>query len=433
MNLSNYSTTKLIWGRSTEPSCGLMKSPKSKNKIDGENDKDDIKHIGFFLGYSIPLGEGGFEGEGIGRFVIRLIEGLLYNEKNVIITVAVDSDNFYFINKAFKKILLYFSDRLVIQRFYGVEWLNMNVPVDAWVVPYIGMGLALQLKKPIIVCLHDLVYMHFEHMYSYESGFNEEYTFIVKKLVEKATKIVFNSYFIRDNEGLKFLKLPIEKTEVIRLAAPKQEYNSISLYDEDNFRSKYKLYNDYIVYPSAVRLHKNHDRLIEGFFKFKQSDEEAGTNLNLVLTHNYKNSPKEGEIKTILNKCKDINMRNSVIFLGKLPWDDLPLLYNYAVGTIIPTLFEGSCPFQILESLTVNTPVAMSDIEVVREVISNIDEFITFDPYSTEEIKRAIGCLWKINDLEIKKQKKAISNVMKRTWLDVAREYEILIDSVLNK
>lgn len=427
----NNNIIEIIWGETTECNNELSHITNRSNMSDDENDTKSKRIIGFFLGYSIYLGEGGFDGEGIGRFVIRLIDGLLSNDKEVTIVVMTSSENYSIIDKAFKRYIPNYPSRLLIRPFSNVEWVNKNIHVDVWVVPYIGMESALQLNKPIIVCLHDLVYMHFEDMYKCQSGFNNECTFIVNRLVNKATKVVFNSNFIRNNEGFKFLKLPYEKTQVIRLAAPKQEYNSIDLCNEDGFRNKYKLYNNYIVYPSVIRLHKNHDRLIEAFLKFKRTNKGAISNLNLVLTDNYKNRPKEQEIKAVLNKCMNINIQNSVIFLGRLPSNDIPLLYKYALGTIIPTLFEGSCPFQILESLTMNTPVAMSKIKVVKEVITDVDKFITFNPYSIEEIERAIEDLWEINDLEIQEQKKAIEKVMKRTWSDVAREYQTLINQIV--
>lgn len=430
ISLNNYCTTEVTWGETTRWNNELNRIINRSNMSDNENDERSKRIIGLFLGYSIYLGEGGFEGEGIGRFVIRLVDGLLSNDKRLIIVVMTSNQNYPIIDEAFRRYIPNYPSRLFIQTFSSVEWINKNIPVDAWIVPYIGMELALKLKKPIIVCLHDLVYMHFKDIYNSMPSFYDGFTSIATKMVNKATKVVFNSSFIRNNEGLKFLKLPKEKTRVIGLAAPQKEYSQINLYDEDAFRHKYGLYGKYIVYPSAIRAHKNHDRLIESFFKFKQEN-EGTENLYLVLTDDYKRKAKEKEIRAVLNRYKDINIKNSVIFLGRLPSNDVPQLYKYAIGTIIPSLFEGSCPFQILESLTMNTPVAMSKIEVVEEVISDTNKFITFDPYSTEDIKRAIGDLWEIDDLKIKLQKKAIENVIKRTWSDVAQEYQTLIDEIV--
>ncbi|MBJ8055332.1 DUF4214 domain-containing protein [Bacillus cereus] len=386
--------------------------------------------IGFFLGYSVKVGKH-FDGEGIGRFIIRLIEGLLCHDKNVTITVVTTTENYEDINNGFKKTLLSFPNRLSVLKFETVEWVNENTDVDIWIVPYIGMDLALKLKKPFIVCLHDLVYMHFKDIYIRLPDFYDGFTSIVKQVAKKAKKVIFNSIFTRNHEGLKFLKLSKDKTHVIRLAPPVEEYNVIDSYNEVLFRDKYKLYNNYIVYPSVIRLHKNHDRLIEAFLKFRQTPEGFSSNLSLVLTDHFRYGPKEKEIIALLNDCNNVNIRDSVIFLGRIAPNDIPLLYKYAMGTIVPTLFEGSCPFQLLESLIMDTPVAVSKIEVVKEVITDIEKFITFNPYSTDEITLAIHQLWQHNDNLLEQQKNAIQHILKRNWTDIAQEYYTLVTKLV--
>ena len=88
---------------------------------------------------------------------------------------------------------------------------------------------------------------------------------------------------------------------------------------------------------------------------------------------------------------------DSVIFLDRLPAKDIPSLYKYALGTIVPTLFEGSFPFQILESLLQDTPVAFSNIPVVAEVVSVQHLPYCFNPYKIDSIQSSIQYLWENN------------------------------------
>ncbi|CAG9612830.1 hypothetical protein BACCIP111899_02008 [Bacillus rhizoplanae] len=386
--------------------------------------------IGLFIGYLGRVGKH-FGGEGIGRFSIRLAESLLHHDKNATVTVAIDGLNYVDISKSFKEVSLSFPDRFSTKRFDNVKSVNATIPVDVWIVPYVGMELALQLEKPIIVCLHDLVYLHFKELYDKAyPNFCDKLHVIVSKLVTKASKVVFNSNFVRDHEGLKFMKLPSEKMHVIRLAAPVEEYSSVGSLDESTFRKKYKLNNDYIVYPSVIRPHKNHDRLIEAFLKFKQTYIDTASNLSLALTDDFQNGPKKKEIATLLNDCEDPHIRNSVVFLGRIPTSDVPFLYKHAIGTIVPTLFEGSCPFQLLESLIMDTPVAVSKLEVVEEIITDIEKFITFNPYSVDEIILAIHHLWQHNNTFLTQQQIAIEHILKRTWANVAQEYYTLLTEI---
>ncbi|PFN00219.1 glycosyltransferase [Bacillus cereus] len=406
----------------------FLESPLSHLKVQ-TSQKLNLK-IGLFFGYSGRVGKH-FDGEGIGRFSIRLVESLLYLDKNATVTVAIDALNYVNISEAFRNVSLSFPNRFSIKKFYNVQSVNATFPVDIWIVPYVGMDLALQLEKPMIVCLHDLVYMHFKELYDKTyPNFFAKFHIKVNQLVTKATKVVFNSNFIRNHEGMKFLKLPPEKMHVIRLAPPSEEYKSISSLDENTFRQKYNLNNDYILYPSVIRLHKNHDRLIEAFFKFKQTHIGTASNLCLVLTDHFHGRPKEEEIVRVLNNCEDPYIRDSVVFLGRIPANDVPILYKHAIGTIVPTLFEGSCPFPLLESLIMDTPVAVSKLEIVEEIIMDIEQLITFNPYSIDEMTLAIHNLWQHNNTLLMQQQIAIEHILKRTWANVAQEYYSLLAEI---
>ena len=126
--------------------------------------------------------------------------------------------------------------------------------------------MALELERPFILCVHDLVYLHFRELYVRKHPeLVGEMERVVYAMANKAAKVVFNSHYIQRNEGLRFLGLLPSKTRVIRLAAPAEEYRTFGIVDETAFRNKYRLFDGYIVYPSVIRAHKNHDRLIEAF------------------------------------------------------------------------------------------------------------------------------------------------------------------------
>jgi glycosyltransferase involved in cell wall biosynthesis len=389
-----------------------------------------VKHIGIFLGYHHQVT---LDGEGIGSFIVRLIEGWLLNNQDIKVHVATTEGNTGEVERLLNKHVSALRSRVFIRSFPDMAWLNRNVSVDIWCVPYVGLKWALELQRPFILCVHDLVYLHFRDLYySKQPEFFQSLDPIVSAMANKASKVVFNSNFIRDNEGLRFLELPLSKTQVIRLAAPIEEYRASGICEEPAFRQTYNLKGPYLVFPSIMRLHKNHDRLIEAFLNFKQTPEGISSNLSLVLTDHYVNRPFEKEITALMNRCTTLDELNSIVFLGRVASNHIPSLYKYAAGTIVPTLFEGSCPFPILESLTVDTPVAISRIEVAVEVIDNMAAFITFDPYSVVEIEAAIVELWRRHEALAAVQKAAISAALHRSWTDVAGEYEALFNSVIS-
>ncbi|WP_165279882.1 DUF4214 domain-containing protein [Paenibacillus protaetiae] len=385
------------------------------------------RQIGIFLGFSQQVTLGG---EGIGRYTVRLAEGLLQHDDQTMVHVFAMAHNMDEVLSTFQYFMHKYPNRLFFGAFPDAGWLNRHAPVDAWIIPYIGLELAEQLERPNIVVLHDLVYVHFYDVYiRKQPEFLHYLDPIVKALAAKAARVVCSSNFIRDHEGLQYLKLPADKVKVIRLAAPSAEYDAAGIPDEQAFRSKYQLHTSYITFPSAIRLHKNHLRLIEAFLNYKQSPDGHDSDLALVFTDRFDDNPLRPEYEALLKRYYPGTL-NSVVFLGRIPFSHLPALYKYAIGTIVPTEFEGSCPFPILESLSVGTPVAISRINVALEVIEDLSSFITFHPHLVPEIQWAIHQL-RVRHAELPdRQRAAISGALNRTWKDAAAEFIELIDSL---
>ncbi|MCY9763513.1 DUF4214 domain-containing protein [Paenibacillus alvei] len=390
-----------------------------------------VTHIGIFLGYPNPQV---MEGEGIGRFLYRLIDGLLTTRPEVHIHIAATEYNYSDTMHTFGSLISLYPGRVHFTKSNNIEWFNTNVQAQVWIVPILSLELALYLTKPYILCLHDLVHHEFKELYF--STF-PEFCYRVDRtgylVLEKAAAIVSNSNYVRSHHAIHCAGMPAEKTHVIRLAPPSNEYQSCTLIDEAQFRMRYKIFHDYLVYPTALRLHKNFERLIMAFIRFRQSLDGYHSHLRLVFTDQLTDIPSHAEVTGMLQRISDEEIRNSIIFLGRIPKSDLPSLYKYAMGTIVPTLFEGSCPFPILESLTMGTPVAAANLEVTNEVIKDMKAFLAFSPYSIEEIEIAIRGLWMYHDQLLDLQQAAISDAMQRSWTDVANEYFNLIQNIIEK
>lgn len=377
-------------------------------------------HIGFFWMYRYRLQ---LEGEGIGRFCVRLAEGLLRQAGDVKITVLTNPDNGDDLARLFSTIRNDFPERLQVLAANNLQWVNDNIDVNIWIVPYVGLLWAQYLAKPYVVCIHDLYYIHFPKEQDSDVAILDN---SVKQLTARAAGAVFNSNYMRLIDGVSYLRLPEVKTHTIPLGPPIEEYAAFGLRDEESFRNEYVLHNDYIVFPSAIRHYKNHYRLIAAYINFRQTEEGKNSNISLVLTDNLERYDRPKAIRELALRC-DAETRRNVYFVGRMPAQDVPSLYRYSIGTIVPTLFEGSCPFPILESLMMERPVAFSRLEVVREVISDWDEFITFDPYSEGDIQKAIAQLCCADQSLIIRQRAAARAALARSWKDVAIDYYALL------
>lgn len=376
--------------------------------------------VGIFLMF--PEGVS-LDGEGIGRFTTHLADGLLSRFPNLYVHVAMTSDSAHnagIFGAPYER----FPGRVHFHTTDSVETANRDIGVDVWIVPYIGLPLALGLRKPIVVCLHDLVHWHFPLIY-YEAETMRCHMMdrYIRDLAHRASAVIFSSEFIRRHEGLRMLGLPPERTHVIRPAAPDA---GAGIADERAFRDKYRLYEAYVTFPTVLRLHKNGDRLIEAYTHYRSTPEGQADGLQLVFTDSLEHARQTESIRSALDRCPE-SIRSGIRFLGRIPGADLPSLYRYATGTIVPTLFEGSCPFPILESLNVGTPVAAGRIGVVEEVATNPELLLPFDPYQVSDISQAIGRLRRTDKGWALAQRSSVGGVLNRTWGDVAAEYGNLI------
>jgi glycosyltransferase involved in cell wall biosynthesis len=91
---------------------------------------------------------------------------------------------------------------------------------------------------------------------------------------------------------------------------------------------------------------------------------------------------------------------------------------------VVPTLFEGGFPFPFSESLSVGTPVVMSDISVTREVVPpDLQPVMLFDPYDVEAIADRIAWALDHRSVLLARQRPFHAALQRRTWHDVAGEY----------
>lgn len=374
------------------------------------------RRIGIFLMHTEAVR---LDGEGISRYTASLVDALLTLYPRVSIHVATNLDNEASVHGLFAHARQRFGGRLTIHATNSVERINREVPADAWIVPYVGLLPALGLERPIVLCLHDLVHWHFPDLYYREDPIRcHILDRFVHELAHRAEAVTFLSDYVRQHEGLRFLGLEAGRAHVLRHAAPDVGTDFTS---EQDFRRRYGLHGEYVTFPTVLRLHKNGEGLIEGFVRFKQTAEGQASGLLLALTDTPERMLQNESIRALIGQSPDA-LREDIRFLGRLPGSDLPSLYRYAAGTIVPTLFEGGFPLPILESLTVGTPVAAAKIGVVQEIVPNADVLFGFDPHDANDIARAIAQLRQQGRSRVAAQQQAAKSVLSRSWLDAARE-----------
>jgi len=137
---------------------------------------------------------------------------------------------------------------------------------------------------------------------------------------------------------------------------------------------------DYLFVSSQSRLHKNHLNLLKAYRFLLR---ERYINLKLVFTGEFSDEMDE--------YITEERLHLDVLSMHYMPPVVHASFYTCAKLTVVPTLFEGGFPFVFSESLSVNTPVVLSDIPAVREVFSEEErKLFCFDPYNIQEMAHKI-------------------------------------------
>jgi len=149
------------------------------------------------------------------------------------------------------------------------------------------------------------------------------------------------------------------------------------------FKDRYNLPEKFWLYVANFYPHKNHIRLINSYSDLKKQGQNPWP---LVLRGD--SGTDTGITKELIKaEIKKLNLDEDVIWLPRLAYHELPLLYSGASALIFPSLFEG-CGIPVIEAMACGCPVAASDIKVVKEFADEAAFF--FNGKSIDNICRAM-------------------------------------------
>jgi len=266
---------------------------------------------------------------------------------------------------------------------------------------------------PIIVAIHDMSFIR------YPQTLDRLFLLYVKillPLIKRKADVILTISEFSKTEIIKLLKVPKEKIKVIYEGCD-EKFKVIN--DEVRIikvKNKYSLFQQFILNVGTLEPRKNIISLITAFnsLKKKQLIEHK-----LVLC-----GPKGWHYKDIFKKTKELKLENEIIFLGFIPEEDLPFLYNVAQVFVYPSLYEGF-GLPVLEAMSCGCPVITSNVSSLPEIVGN--SAILVDPLNTEELEQAILKVIKNEDLRKDLIKKGINRSKMFSWEKAAEDtYAIL-------
>jgi glycosyltransferase involved in cell wall biosynthesis len=135
----------------------------------------------------------------------------------------------------------------------------------------------------------------------------------------------------------------------------------------------------YLLAVSTLHPHKNLDRLIRAFAKFRRARPE----FRLVIA-----GLRGFHAEALERLIAELDLKTAVRLTGWIPREELLDLYRGAWAFVNPTLFEGF-GMPVLEALAAGVPTACSAIEPLKSIAG--DAALLFDPESQASIEDAMA------------------------------------------
>lgn len=226
-----------------------------------------------------------------------------------------------------------------------------------------------RLFKDNISTIHDL------SVIKYPKFHPRSRVLLISKMIEesfsRSKKIIVSSKFTR-NELVDEYNIDEKRVEVI---SPGGGF----VFNENNALIKFNLKkNKYFLFFGTIEPRKNILRMIEAFDNLPSAEKKY---FKLVIVGN------------IGWKCSDIvdlmNIKDFVIYLGRVDDNTLGTLIKYAKCTLFLSLYEGF-GLPVIESFNLGTPVITSNTGPMLETGAGLAKFV--DPHDTQMIRDAISC-----------------------------------------
>jgi glycosyltransferase involved in cell wall biosynthesis len=289
---------------------------------------------------------------------------------------------------------------------WQIPWLLRKAGAHLYHSPYYLMPYRPGI--PTVLTVYDLIPLRFPQFVSARARLL--FRLAMTLALRAADQVIAISEATRQDLHRVF-RLSKEKIQVIPLAAG-ENFHPPAREEMERARAQYNLPDEYVLYLGINKPHKNLPRLVEAWAQL--THRRAIDNQKLVIAGAW--DPRYPQAEQL---AANLNVDETIVFLGSIPEADLPALYGAARLFVFPSLYEGF-GLPVLEALSCGTPVACSHTASLREVAG--EAAIYFDPAGPDRIAEALANA--LNDPAILEDLRArgLEQARKFTWRRTAQQ-----------
>ena len=243
-----------------------------------------------------------------------------------------------------------------------------------------------------------------EDFYRHFSPFKKIKLYINKLFMHmsarKSDAVIFESNYTKrlfvDEYGMNS-----ERSYVIHIGKSEFFY-PIKPQEEITLSGKYESFSPYALCVSHLYRYKNIIRMLEAFSKAMATTNDK---IKLLFAGSIICEKYYSEIN---EKIDELNLKQSIVFLGAVSKEDLRYLYSACEFLIFPSAYENFA-YTLVEAMCCGSAIACSDTTAMPETCQ--DAALYFDPNNTEEMAECIKILLDDPNLRRELSEKALQRV----------------------
>ncbi|MBI5955550.1 MAG: glycosyltransferase family 4 protein [Chloroflexi bacterium] len=350
-----------------------------------------------------------YQQAGIGQYTLRLVEAL----------AQVDRENEYVLLQSRK-------DRSILVRepnfrrhalwtppHHRFEQLALSLelaPVKVDVLHQPDFIPPWRRRCPAVVTIHDLGFLHYPETLTEAS---KRYYGQIHWAVKSAEQIIAVSECTKEDLA-RLTSAPESKVTVIYEAAGPQFHPIEDQSALKDAKARYGIVGDFILFVGTIEPRKNLSNLVRAYaylIKEKARDQALP---KLII------AGKRGWLfEEVFSLVEEWDLGYAIRFIGSVPAEDLPYLYNAARLFVYPSLYEGF-GLPLLEAMSCGTPAVASDRSSLPEIAG--DAALLVPPEDPEKMAQAIWQALTDEELRRELRQKGLAQAQGFSWERTAKQ-----------